>query len=226
MATHLAVSKLDTWAYMRVWGHRIASEEFVRLRQDSETSSKLGIPDSRKHRKQGCIVMRWRDSWEINRLPAEGWKQGVRVLFVYVCELYRDKDVIRMIHTTFCISSRSRWTVNSQWIQILVPKAEVPLWRRRSQIWNTSALVRTTYTFATQVLILLEDCGAKNEIKSREPIRCRECGHRIMYKKRTKRSTSNLATQFTSMSDCNQWYNSRLDESYYVFCYSFNVRVR
>lgn len=33
-----------------------------------------------------------------------------------------------------------------------------------------------------------KDCGAKNEIKSREPIRCRECGHRIMYKKRTKRS--------------------------------------
>ncbi|KAJ7086717.1 DNA directed RNA polymerase [Mycena epipterygia] len=31
------------------------------------------------------------------------------------------------------------------------------------------------------------DCGATNEIKSREPIRCRECGHRIMYKKRTKR---------------------------------------
>ncbi|KAF8520101.1 DNA directed RNA polymerase [Gautieria morchelliformis] len=31
------------------------------------------------------------------------------------------------------------------------------------------------------------DCGAKNEIKTREPIRCRECGHRIMYKKRTKR---------------------------------------
>ncbi|ETW84311.1 hypothetical protein HETIRDRAFT_381789, partial [Heterobasidion irregulare TC 32-1] len=34
---------------------------------------------------------------------------------------------------------------------------------------------------------LCADCGAKNEIKSREPIRCRECGHRIMYKKRTKR---------------------------------------
>lgn len=37
-------------------------------------------------------------------------------------------------------------------------------------------------------LTLLADCGAKNEIKPREPIRCRECGHRIMYKKRTKRS--------------------------------------
>ncbi|EJD52826.1 hypothetical protein AURDEDRAFT_35539, partial [Auricularia subglabra TFB-10046 SS5] len=34
---------------------------------------------------------------------------------------------------------------------------------------------------------LCADCGAKNEIKPREPIRCRECGHRIMYKKRTKR---------------------------------------
>lgn len=31
------------------------------------------------------------------------------------------------------------------------------------------------------------DCSATNEIRAREPIRCRECGHRIMYKKRTKR---------------------------------------
>ncbi|EIN10657.1 hypothetical protein PUNSTDRAFT_64752 [Punctularia strigosozonata HHB-11173 SS5] len=37
------------------------------------------------------------------------------------------------------------------------------------------------------------DCGAKNEIRSREPIRCRECGHRIMYKKRTRRSTCFLS---------------------------------
>ncbi|KAF8165154.1 DNA directed RNA polymerase [Crassisporium funariophilum] len=49
------------------------------------------------------------------------------------------------------------------------------------------------------------DCGAKNEIKSREPIRCRECGHRIMYKKRTKRSKSFIPrereqTHLTSMT--------------------------
>lgn len=31
------------------------------------------------------------------------------------------------------------------------------------------------------------DCSATNDIRPREPIRCRECGHRIMYKKRTKR---------------------------------------
>ncbi|CAE6457625.1 unnamed protein product [Rhizoctonia solani] len=34
---------------------------------------------------------------------------------------------------------------------------------------------------------LCADCGAKNEIRPREPIRCKECGHRIMYKKRTTR---------------------------------------
>ncbi|RKP26256.1 DNA directed RNA polymerase, partial [Syncephalis pseudoplumigaleata] len=32
------------------------------------------------------------------------------------------------------------------------------------------------------------DCGADNELKPREPIRCRECGHRVMYKRRTTRS--------------------------------------
>ncbi|KAI9592703.1 hypothetical protein BDF19DRAFT_450676 [Syncephalis fuscata] len=30
-------------------------------------------------------------------------------------------------------------------------------------------------------------CGADNELKPREPIRCRECGHRVMYKRRTTR---------------------------------------
>ncbi|XP_070604216.1 DNA-directed RNA polymerases I, II, and III subunit RPABC4 isoform X1 [Erythrolamprus reginae] len=30
-------------------------------------------------------------------------------------------------------------------------------------------------------------CHKENEIKARDPIRCRECGYRIMYKKRTKR---------------------------------------
>ncbi|GAA6001514.1 DNA-directed RNA polymerase core subunit RPC10 [Rhodotorula paludigena] len=34
------------------------------------------------------------------------------------------------------------------------------------------------------------DCAATNEIKAREPIRCRECGCRVMYKKRIKRSAS------------------------------------
>ncbi|SCV72135.1 BQ2448_4829 [Microbotryum intermedium] len=35
---------------------------------------------------------------------------------------------------------------------------------------------------------LCADCASTNEIKAREPIRCRECGCRMMYKKRIKRS--------------------------------------
>lgn len=34
---------------------------------------------------------------------------------------------------------------------------------------------------------ITSECHTENEIKARDPIRCRECGYRIMYKKRTKR---------------------------------------
>lgn len=36
-------------------------------------------------------------------------------------------------------------------------------------------------------LSLPAECHTENEIKARDPIRCRECGYRILYKKRTKR---------------------------------------
>lgn len=31
------------------------------------------------------------------------------------------------------------------------------------------------------------DCGAENTVKPREPVRCQQCGYRILYKMRTKR---------------------------------------
>ena len=34
------------------------------------------------------------------------------------------------------------------------------------------------------------DCGAKNIIKGGDPVRCRQCGFRILYKTRTKRCKS------------------------------------
>ncbi|EFP75962.1 DNA-directed RNA polymerase core subunit rpc10 [Puccinia graminis f. sp. tritici] len=37
------------------------------------------------------------------------------------------------------------------------------------------------------ITYLCADCGKDNSIKPREPIRCQECGCRIMYKKRIKR---------------------------------------
>ncbi|KAF8268306.1 DNA directed RNA polymerase [Lactarius quietus] len=49
---------------------------------------------------------------------------------------------------------------------------------------------------------LCADCGAKNDIKPREPIRCRECGHRIMYKKRTKRSESQTSIRASLLIVC------------------------
>ncbi|KAH0456859.1 hypothetical protein IEQ34_014766 [Dendrobium chrysotoxum] len=32
------------------------------------------------------------------------------------------------------------------------------------------------------------DCGAENTLKPGDVIQCRECGYRILYKKRTRRS--------------------------------------
>uniref|UniRef100_A0A8D2IE12 Uncharacterized protein n=1 Tax=Urocitellus parryii TaxID=9999 RepID=A0A8D2IE12_UROPR len=41
-----------------------------------------------------------------------------------------------------------------------------------------------------QLMIYLGECHTENEIKSRDPIRCREYGYRIMYKKKPKRLVS------------------------------------
>ncbi|XP_075743163.1 DNA-directed RNA polymerases I, II, and III subunit RPABC4 [Rhipicephalus microplus] len=37
------------------------------------------------------------------------------------------------------------------------------------------------------MIYICGECHQENEIRPRDPIRCRECGYRIMYKKRTKR---------------------------------------
>ncbi|KAI9009738.1 DNA directed RNA polymerase [Gaertneriomyces semiglobifer] len=38
-----------------------------------------------------------------------------------------------------------------------------------------------------EVVYVCGDCGADNSLKPKEVIRCRDCGYRIMYKKRTRR---------------------------------------
>jgi DNA-directed RNA polymerase I, II, and III subunit RPABC4 len=38
-----------------------------------------------------------------------------------------------------------------------------------------------------QVPYLCGACGQQNVIKAQDPIRCRSCGYRILYKVRTKR---------------------------------------
>ncbi|MCJ1266507.1 DNA-directed RNA polymerase core subunit rpc10 [Lobaria immixta] len=34
---------------------------------------------------------------------------------------------------------------------------------------------------------LCGECNAKVQLKKGDPIRCKECGHRVLYKERTKR---------------------------------------
>ena len=43
-------------------------------------------------------------------------------------------------------------------------------------------------------MILMIECGIENEIRPKDPIRCSECGFRIMYKKRTSRSIFSFLT--------------------------------
>ncbi|CAN8003173.1 unnamed protein product [Ixodes pacificus] len=44
-----------------------------------------------------------------------------------------------------------------------------------------------TQTVKAPMIYICGECHQENEIRPRDPIRCRECGYRIMYKKRTKR---------------------------------------
>ena len=57
-----------------------------------------------------------------------------------------------------------------------------------------AAQTTTTGTTATTGIPIMRgveyrcgDCGAKNLIKGGDPVRCRQCGFRILYKTRTKR---------------------------------------
>ena len=62
----------------------------------------------------------------------------------------------------------------------------------RSAAMNTTQPINTTAaappTFIQRgVEYRCGDCGAKNLIKGGDPVRCRQCGFRILYKTRTKR---------------------------------------
>lgn len=37
------------------------------------------------------------------------------------------------------------------------------------------------------VAYICGDCSARVQMKRSDPIRCKECGHRVLYKERTKR---------------------------------------
>lgn len=53
---------------------------------------------------------------------------------------------------------------------------------------TTPGSASNTQTVVNRPMIYVcGDCHKENEIKQKDAIRCIDCGHRIMYKKRTKR---------------------------------------
>ena len=89
--------------------------------------------------------------------------------------------------------------------------------------WSICVLVREVFSRYYPSVDFTKDCGAKNEIKSREPIRCRECGHRIMYKKRTKRSTFRRSLQCRSALrfPFDQWCSLKLGDKALEACSTY-----
>ena len=48
--------------------------------------------------------------------------------------------------------------------------------------------MRVSWSVVDVYCFLFPDCGADNTLKPGDVIQCRECGYRILYKKRTRRS--------------------------------------
>ncbi|WVZ62964.1 hypothetical protein U9M48_012650 [Paspalum notatum var. saurae] len=45
----------------------------------------------------------------------------------------------------------------------------------------------TQKIYLSMFFTIIHDCGAENTLKPGDVIQCRECGYRILYKKRTRR---------------------------------------
>lgn len=55
------------------------------------------------------------------------------------------------------------------------------------------------------VIVFSTECHAENEMRPKDAIRCRECGYRIMYKKRTKRCKFSSNTLSILLYDLKRW---------------------
>lgn len=52
---------------------------------------------------------------------------------------------------------------------------------------STPATSTTTTPKVSGMLYICGECHSENEIRPKDPIRCRECGYRILYKKRCRK---------------------------------------
>ncbi|KHJ48382.1 hypothetical protein D918_01653 [Trichuris suis] len=56
-----------------------------------------------------------------------------------------------------------------------------------NQNTNTSTQQQATPQKPPPMVYVCGDCAYENEIRPKDAIRCRECGYRVLYKKRTRR---------------------------------------
>ncbi len=75
---------------------------------------------------------------------------------------------------------------------------------------------QTTTLSEPTIQYLCGECNAKVQLKKGDPIRCKDCGHRVLYKERTKRYVGLLVFhtlwyQASSPRSLKGWCNSRRD---------------
>lgn len=98
---------------------------------------------------------------------------------VFVPRFWRWTPQIRINHRAKRRQIRNSQYRSSQWftfVGVRIKHAKLLSYHRSDVYFNVSR-------FSCFSL----ECHNENEIRARDPIRCRECGYRIMYKKRTKR---------------------------------------
>lgn len=89
----------------------------------------------------------------------------------------------------------------------------VRLWHRLC-VWNhwldenPFNFERKSMSWILPFCLSFTECHCENEMRPKDAIRCRECGYRIMYKKRTKRCKLRKKIQFCD----NDRNKSRLDK--------------
>jgi DNA-directed RNA polymerase I, II, and III subunit RPABC4 len=59
---------------------------------------------------------------------------------------------------------------------------------------------------------LCGDCNSKVPLKRGDPIRCKECGHRVLYKERTKRYFYCHLLVYIGVDIYAEWFSSRRDD--------------
>uniref|UniRef100_A0A663DQZ5 DNA-directed RNA polymerases I, II, and III subunit RPABC4 n=1 Tax=Aquila chrysaetos chrysaetos TaxID=223781 RepID=A0A663DQZ5_AQUCH len=97
------------------------------------------------------------------------------------------KDVRPFVGPSSFVGSAGRDGAGLPLFQVPVPSSARAAWPALHVFANMDSQKDVQPPKQQPMIYICGECHTENEIKARDPIRCRECGYRIMYKKRTKR---------------------------------------